>query len=271
MNTSVLDQVLSTSTIVSSVVFALAADEGNSKRDERVANCSTHYHRQIRAQNGKWRAVLNRCGVIAECAVCREIKVDSVRESLIDVAKSDTAKVREMSEEEGKKFCRRIGAEFYRRFPLEGDTCVIIFDDAGNAETGEEFDNKKLSSMDWDTVAIPPTGKRVTGKLGIRLVSSSGKTKVKVVQISAPSATEKQWKEAAETTNRITADFNPKTLEELKICLDKRAGLMGYQLQKMGVDHTVRLVTDVFDMKDLNWLDNAPVMETPPQLNRGVG
>jgi hypothetical protein len=258
--------VLDTFTADAPTFVYLEDADPQSKKEHRMANCSTHYPRQQNPSTGKWKAIVWRCGYM-ECPVCRGIEVSKRKNSLLSTALAGDAQILEgLEEDEVKEMCREIGAPYYRRFPQEDGTYTLIFQSADYH--GRLYTQGVHDRLDWDTIAIAPKGKRVTGKLGVRTAVGNTPT-VKVAEVSAPSATEEQWKSAAEDVARITKHFNPKTRDEVERALDKRAQMLMAKLQALGVGCKIKYVQVPFTAKEVNWQDNrAPIMETA-QMAKG--
>ena len=238
-------------------------EDGPTKKSIRIHNCSTYFNRIQKETTGDWCLIPWRCGCIHDCPICRQLKVEKVRGILASVV-GEATKVREhISNEEAAKITRQLGTSEYKRFPIDDDTCTLIF--VSESYGGVPLTVEKLNSMDWDTLAISPAGKRSTGKLGtLPIGKKEGMERTQVAIISAPNATENQWQEAGDQAKEATKDLDPHTAKEVDLALEKRASFMCAYLQKMEVVYTIRYVTKSYVLEDVNWqrTKGRPSMET---------
>ena len=266
---NILDTVLSGTP--SPAVNVLAQDESDdtnpehsarSERSARVAKCSTFFNRIQDGTTGDWRLVPWRCGNVHECPICRKIKVDKVKGSLVSIANGVTKIRKNISNAEAAKLTRKLKSANYKRFPIDDDSCTILF--VSDDDEGTPFTLAMMDTIDWDSLAISPIGKRTTGKLGAAIGKKPGVEKTKVALVNAPSATEEQWREAGDSAKKATENLDPKTAEEVDQALIKRAGFMLAELQRLGIPYTVQYVTQEYLLEDVNWQKSKgkPSMES---------
>lgn len=258
---SILDTLLSGQS--ANIDFLDNDEDEPTKKSIRIRNCSKHFNRIQKSKDGDWRLAPWRCGCVRECPICRQLKVEKVRGALALVANGET-KIREgICNKDAANITRALGAGKYKRFPIDDETCTLIF--VSDEHKGEVFDTEKLNSLDWNVLAISPEGKRSTGKLGTSpLGKKDGMERTRVAVITAPNATEKQWQDAGDKTKKATKDLDPHTAQEMDSALEKRAGFMCAFLQKAGVKYTIKYIMEDYVLEDIDWqrTKGRPSMET---------
>ena len=231
-------------------------------RQQRIAHCGEAYGRYMDPQTGKLTHGVYHCGVWRECPSCFDYRKNKLRgaahRAILDARKADKKlKLVQADKRTVDKLTRGVDKSKYARYPGDDfDTLLIVEDECSS--TGDVVSYDDVSELDWDTLAVTPEGRRMSGKLGRENAAPSDDVmKVKVTSFVLHRDTTKQQEKAAlEATLKATAHLQPTTLAEVQKAVKTRHSVFVRELIKAGgkmLPGATRKISVKCDLTCINW------------------